>query len=456
MAVAWAVPLSSRQLEVSCRESVGPMVATGSNVALARSVDGAIGLAWMECGAAQGGRLLFASWDRMRGAWADPSPVPAMAWCAPLDEGASPVLALGAGGRVAVAVRQDGAWMVCLSPDAGHTWSEPSRLAAGDCTLALAVLSDGRTLGVWRSPGGELLFRVVEEGAPALPVCDELAAPGTFALVPLLDGSALLTAWMSSAGGVEGLAARAFDGVMWRPATWVSKDVRRGGWDQLWVVVAADGPQMGAFWSEGAAAKLSWSSDGGRVWTLPQDCGRALSCGAIARMRDGSVYVVSSDGAGLLLRRYNALGGGMVPASLGQAGDRTQVVVECEDSVVGPGSLLLVRADRAGRVVSTRVLLPTAAVLAEMDADCDCLEGRVAAAGYPLKGRVLVVERAGVPRVRIWQHGVFGLMREGELVARVAPRTMERLASGQAFFARLEQRGGEWWLFDVRLLGASH
>ena len=458
MAVAWAVPLSSRQLEVTCRERVGPLVAAGSEVALARSADGAIGLAWMEGGGvAEAGRLLFSSWDRVREGWCDPVSVPESAWRAPRAAGMGPVLAMGAAGCVAVALPQDGGWRVWLSPDGGHTWSVPFLLAEGGSTLALAVLSDGRTLAVWRSRGGKLLSRVVGTEEPPMPVGHELADPLPFSLVALLDGSAVLATWVSPESGVGGLAVRGFDGEAWRAPAWISKDCRRGAPERPWVAVAADGPQMGAFWSDGGPAMLSWSSDGGQVWTLAQRCGGVAGDGAIARMRDGSVYVVWRDETEVvLLRRYNALGGAMLPAELGVlgGGGRVQLVVEREDSVQGAGALLLVSVGDSERVVSQRVSLPSAAVLAEMDGDCECLEGRVVSHGYPVKGRVMEVAGGVPPYVRIWQPGVFGLMREGGLRVRVAPRTAERLASGQEFLARLELRAGEWWLFDVRLLRA--
>jgi hypothetical protein len=44
-------------------------------------------------------------------------------------------------------------------------------------------------------------------------------------------------------------------------------------------------------------------------------------------------------------------------------------------------------------------------------------------------------------------------MRAGELAVRVAPTVAAAIKPGRGFLARLEKRGGEWWIFDVRLLG---
>jgi hypothetical protein len=125
-----------------------------------------------------------------------------------------------------------------------------------------------------------------------------------------------------------------------------------------------------------------------------------------------------------------------------------------EDDVSGPAQLLLVYT-QAGPPAHVRTLLatlPSTAGLMDMDSDCACSAGKEIVVGYGVKGRVLVVEAEG-GRLRV-QHGpIPGLMRAGELAVRVAPTVAAAIKPGRGFLARLEKRGGEWWIFDVRLLG---
>lgn len=465
--VAWAVPLSSRTLEVQHEEIAGPEVAAGAGVSLARAGDGSIGLAWVDGAAREGAgagaaRLYFSNWDQAQSRWGAAVGVAEIAQDGSLNAEVCPVLAMGGAGAVAVAFPQADGWRVWRSSDGGLTWSAPSRIVEGAAALAMAVLADGRPLAVWRNGSGEMFAQVVGTSEPPQLVTCRVVALAEFSLVPLLDGSASLAVWVCDAAGNSGVEVHGFDGEKWRAPSWMVKD-RPGAPNSASVSLVADGPQLGAIWTEGAETMCSSSSDGGLSWTLAQQCNSDVSAGAgaIARLRDGSLYAVWNErmgpqSSGLFLRRYNALGGAMQPALLGWSvgRSRAQIVALREDSPAGPAQLLVVRVEEAGRVVSHVVVLPKAAALAEMDADCDCLKGKVVAHGYAVKGRVLSVEAGPTPRLRIWQHGVFGLIRPGELTVRVESRSAERLRTDQAFLARLEQRAGEWWLLDVRLLGA--
>jgi hypothetical protein len=214
---------------------------------------------------------------------------------------------------------------------------------------------------------------------------------------------------------------------------------------------------------------VSTSPDAGTLWTMAQraDLGHPAGRVDTLLLRDGSQYVLwledrgedDSQPAGIYLRRYNGFGGSMIPARLApegpaQVSGAPRLALVKDDDVSGPAQLLLVytQAGPPARVRTLLATLPSTAELMEMDSDCACSAGKEIVAGYAVKGRVLAVDAEG-RRLQV-QHGpIPGLMRAGELAVRVAPTVAAAVQPGRGFLARLEKRGGEWWIFDVRLLG---
>jgi hypothetical protein len=45
-----------------------------------------------------------------------------------------------------------------------------------------------------------------------------------------------------------------------------------------------------------------------------------------------------------------------------------------------------------------------------------------------------------------------GVLRAGERDFKAAPNVVAALQAGREILGRVEQRSGEWWIFDVRLL----
>jgi hypothetical protein len=237
--------------------------------------------------------------------------------------------------------------------------------------------------------------------------------------------------------------------------------------------LAADGPHMGAAWFTAADDEprvlVSTSPDAGTLWTMAQraDLGHPAGRVDTLLLRDGSQYVLwvedrgedDSQPAGIYLRRYNGFGGAMRPARLAPAGPAQvngvpRLALVKDDDVSGPAQLLLVytQAGPPARVRTLLATLPSTAELMEMDIDCACSAGKEIAVGYGVKGLIVAVDAEG-RRLRV-QHGpIPGLMRAGELAVRVAPAVAAAVRPGRGFLARLEKRGGEWWIFDVRLLG---
>ena len=472
---AWAIPLSERMLVVATQELVTPVASGGSGVVLARSVEGVVAMAWMDAGAAGRGAVRFAWWNQTAGHWGEASTVAPGTWDR-LPPEMAPVLALGTGGLIAVAWPEQagatsGAWRTTGSRDGGKTWQRwevlPARIDQA-LAVALAVLADGRVLAAWAEVGGPVRARLL--GEPSKSPVWELGrrAEPQLSLAPLLDGGALL----GSAGGFDRTpprpGVRAFDGAGWLTEAGVAVEAP-GSAGSGALRLVADGPKVRALWFSPAKEEpqvwLATSVDAGGRWTMAQrtDLGRPSGPVALALSRDGSSYALWSEAAGddmslpggLYLRRINALGGAMQPTCLAlpkALAGPVQMVVAREDSPQGAAQLLVAWRKAKGAVVSQLVTLPPAAELAEMDADCACNEGQEVAAGYAVRGQVVAVdgERASL---RIQQAGVFGLMRAGELSVHVAPVVAQQINPATQFLARLEKRGGEWWLLDVRVLG---
>jgi hypothetical protein len=292
--------------------------------------------------------------------------------------------------------------------------------------------------------------------------------------VPFPDGSASLAYRGRAEGEIRDHFVVRFNDDRWESPT----PLGREGWKTAGNPangprLAADGPRMGAAWFTAADDEprvlVSTSPDAGTLWTMAQraDLGHPAGRVDTLLLRDGSQYVLwledrgedDSQPAGIYLRRYNGFGGAMMPARLAsdhpaQVDGVPRLALVKDDDVSGPAQLLLVYT-QAGLPTHVRALLatlPNTAELMDMDSDCACSAGKEIAVGYGVKGLILAVDVEG-HRLRV-QHGpIPGLMRGGELAVRVAPAVAAAVQPGRGFLARLEKRGGEWWIFDVRLLG---
>ncbi len=71
--------------------------------------------------------------------------------------------------------------------------------------------------------------------------------------------------------------------------------------------------------------------------------------------------------------------------------------------------------------------------------------------GFAFKGRIVAVQ-AGQGVVLIAFHDIPGALPAGTREFKAAPAALATVQPGHDILARIEQRNGEWWLFDVRLL----
>jgi len=71
--------------------------------------------------------------------------------------------------------------------------------------------------------------------------------------------------------------------------------------------------------------------------------------------------------------------------------------------------------------------------------------------GFAFKGRVVAVLAAS-GEVRVAFGEIPGALPAGTREFKAEPAVLAALQPGRGILARIEQRNGEWWLFDVRLL----
>jgi hypothetical protein len=71
--------------------------------------------------------------------------------------------------------------------------------------------------------------------------------------------------------------------------------------------------------------------------------------------------------------------------------------------------------------------------------------------GFAFKGRIVAVQ-ADQGVVLVAFNDIPGALPAGTREFKAAPQALAAVQPGRDILARIEQRNGEWWLFDVRVL----
>ncbi|MEY3774850.1 MAG: hypothetical protein RLZZ129_1630 [Verrucomicrobiota bacterium] len=373
------------------------------------------------------------------------------------------------------------AWFA-RSTDDGATWSEPARLTEESDKVefvALQPLAHGGLLAVWldgRAKGGDaaamrLYGRALDrEGPDRLidgSVCD--CCPTTLTAFP--DGSALVAYRARREGEVRDIHTARFRAGEWsEPRLLSADDWQIPGCPVNGPRLAGTGGQIAAAWFTAADDQprvlASASPDAGARWLLPQrlDLGDPLGRVDTVLLQDGSRLVIwleaaGKNEAGIYLRRISAadeIGPPVLLASSTTArasGFPRLALVKDYDAT--PAQLLLAYTeDRQPPAVHTRLLtLPTLSALAGRKPCLPCDEDDAnAVRGYAMKGVVSQVQQT---RDLIWVkiEEIPGVMRATSLACRAEAALFGQLSPGQSLLGRIEKRGRDWWLFNVKLLG---
>lgn len=467
---------------------------------LTRSPDGAVYLSWLESDAGGLTRLRCARFDATAARWSEPRLIAAgRNWVA--SDLNQPQFAAQAGGRLTAvwfvtnptpdpAAAAGGhhahssnfkAWF-SRSADDGRTWSDPAPLSPESDFTEFAALQalaeDAGVLAVWldgraKRDGGntqQLRGRIVGADGPDqlldASVCD--CCPTAITAFP--DGGALIAYRARRAGEVRDIHTVRYRAGRWSAPRVLSAD----DWHIHGCPV--NGPQLASVAGQVAAAWFtaadndprvlaSASPDAGARFTQPQrlDLGHAIGRVDTVLLQDGSRLVTWLEGgapasAGLYLRRVSA-DDELSPAlrlAPGPIGGAPRLVL-LKDYDRTPAQLLVTytRDTEPSALDTLLVTLPDLSTLAGRKPCVPCDEQDAnATRGYAAKGVITLVD-AGSGTVTVKNETIPGVMRATILVCFVDPTVIAQLPAGSGYLARLEKRGGDWWLFNVKRLGPA-
>jgi hypothetical protein len=249
----------------------------------------------------------------------------------------------------------------------------------------------------------------------------------------------------------------------------------REGWknsnpDPSLLDAAAQAPWVCAAWFTAADDEprilLSSSPDAGQRWTsaVRADLGHARGSPSLLLLDDGSKLVSwfeeqgddESEPAGLYLRRYSASGWSIRPALLVRETGNTplsapRLVLLRAGSDKSPAELAQAWIETSTGVRTLhllRVRLPLPSVLAASDQDCNC--SLASLPGFGIKGSILSLDMEK-SRLRISHDPVPGILKAGELDVQTDAAAMGSVREGRQFIGRIERRGNEWHLLDLRV-----
>ena len=373
------------------------------------------------------------------------------------------------------------AWFSRSTND-GATWNEPARLTKESDQVefvSLQSLAYGWVLAVWLDGRGKteadapmrLYGRVLDRDGPDQLIDDSVCDCCPTTLTPFPNGSALVAYRARREGEIRDIYTARFQGNKWEAPRGISADDWRihgcpvngpklnsagGRVAAVWFTAADDQPRVLA----------SVSPDAGARWLMPQrlDLGDPLGRVDTVLLNDGSRLVTWLEAAGekeagIYLRRISAadeIGPPVLLASSTAArasGFPRLALVKDYDTT--PAQLLLAytQDSEPSAVQTLRLTLPTLSELVGRKPCLPCDEDDAKAVrGYAMKG---VVSQVQAGRELIWVRieEIPGVMRATSLGCRAEPALFEQLSPGQPVLGRIEKRGRDWWLFNVKLLG---
>jgi hypothetical protein len=421
--------------------------------------------------------LKFSTYDATARTWATARTI-ASRPDIPLSSADFPLVAIDGRG-VATAVWTDGhgGALVTTSTDRGATWSTPTPWTtdtAGVEKFSFVRLADGRVLAAWldsrnRKNGAkaqQLFARILGD-----PASDALVDPSVCdccqtTLTAFPDGGALLAYRGRTEGEVRDIRTARFRGKEWDdPRPLNNDDWRIAACPINGPRLASDGGRVAVTWYTGAdndpRVLASYSPDAGTRFLLPLRLDRGKPVGHVDTMilHDGAILAtwLETDGS-LWLRRISPDFAADEPVSLAPAGTispKTNPRVSLLRDYAG-GTAPVQFAITFAATDSLRTLLVTVpeGELLTAKGNCDCAPTPEQLVGYSVRGAI-----AGVSTERGTVHVVHeelpGLFFAGTHEFHAAPAVISALKLGRRFFGRIEQREGQWWLFDVRLAGGQ-
>jgi hypothetical protein len=384
----------------------------------------------------------------------------------------------GRGTVTAVWADGKGGALVSTSTDRGATWSDPKQWGpAGDGVekFSFVRLADGRVLAAWldgrnRKNGAkaqQLFARIL--GDPATDalidpsVCD--CCPTSLTAFP--DGGALLAYRGRTDDEVRDIRTARFRGKTWDdPRPLNNDDWRIAACPMNGARLASDGGRVAVTWftaaDNDARVLASYSPDAGTRFLLPLRLDRGKPAGHVDTMilHDGAMLAtwLEADGS-LWLRRITPDFAGDEPVALAPAravSPKTNPrVVLVRDYTGGTSSVQFLIAYATDKALRTQLVTVPEGELLTAKGSCDCAPTPEQLVGYSIRGAIagISTERKAVV---VMHEELPGLFFAGSHEFRVDPAVIPALQLGRRFFGRIEQRDGQWWMFDVRIAGSAN
>ncbi len=474
-----------------------PAAAGSLGSTFARTTDGTVYLSWLEEKPDDTTALRFARFDATAAKWSEPRTIASgRDWF--VSSADFPALAAQNEGRLtavwfvnqpapataahsAASAHQHhhnvfAAWF-SQSTDDGATWTAPALLTRESESVefvSLQPLADGRVLAAWLDgrdkPAGkptQLYARIVGTDGPDQLIDDSVCDCCHTALTAFPDGSALVAYRARREGEVRDIHTARFQA---NPDHWSAPHLLNA---DEWHIngCPVNGPQLA---SAGGHVAVAWftaadndarvlastSPDAGARFLAPKrvDHGNPLGRVSTVLLRNGSQLVSWLEGGPLpdhYIRLISPAGELGAFALLGARVTGFPRITLLKDYDPSPAELLVTYTDAAkpSAVKTIIVTLPDLSTLAGRAPCTPCDEEDLnAVRGYPVKGIVTAAD-ATAGTITVKHEEIPGIMRAMTMVFKVEPAALAQLGAGQSLLGRIEKRGRDWWLFNLKLLG---
>ena len=422
--------------------------------------------------------LRFSTYAPSTGTWSPAGTIAARPDI-PLSSADFPQLVLdGRGTATAVWADGLGGALVSSSADLGKTWSPPapwSRVSPEVEKFTFARLADGRVLAAWldgraKKSGDpkqpqQLYARILGDTSPTADtlvdpsVCD--CCPTTLTAFP--DGGALLAYRARTLPEeVRDIRSARFRGKNWdEPRPLNNDDWRIAACPVNGPRLASDGGRVAAAWFTAAdndpRVLASFSPDAGTRFLMPLRLDRGKPVGRVDTLilRDGALLVtwLETDGS-LWLRRVSpdfSLDEPVALAPAGTVSTKTNPrLALVRDFAGGPSAVQFLATFATDSALRTLLVTVPEGELLIAKANCDCAATPEQLVGYGFRGAVAALS-PDRGTLHVVHDEIPGLLFAGTHEFHADAATLAAVQLGRRLFGRIEQRDGQWWLFDVRL-----
>jgi hypothetical protein len=421
--------------------------------------------------------LRFSTFDPKQQKWTAPRTI-ALRPDVPVSSADFPQLVVDGRG-VATVVWTDGhgGALVTSSADRGTTWSAPAPWTTASKAVekfSFVRLADGRVLAAWldgrNRPSGakaqQLFTRILGDPAPDTLVDPSVCDCCQTALSAFPDGGALLAYRGRTEAEVRDIRTARFRGKTWDdPRPLNNDDWRILACPMNGPRLATDGGRVAVAWFTAAdndpRVPASYSPDAGARFLLPLrlDGGKPVGHVDTVILRDGALLVTWTETDGSFwLRRITPDFSADEPLSLAPAGTISSTtnprIALLRDYTGGTAAVQFLATFATERALRTLLVTVPEGDLLTAKGNCDCAPTPEQLVGYSVRGAVAAIS-ADRGTLHVVHEELPGLFFAGTHEFHASPEVLRSVQLGRRFFGRIEQRDGQWWLFDVRVAATN-